>query len=126
MPPEIPHREVKAEEERFCTICKKRTQHRYEEISFYAKALFVNLFPYKKRYVRICSTCLHGEEMDYESFNQEVKRIKDLNTPKPTHPKRYEISKRKGIKYCRICGNKIYPDIGYCTACAVRGKGKKK
>lgn len=34
---------------------------------------------------------------------------------------RYKISVKKGMKFCRECGQKIFPDIGYCTSCAVRG-----
>ena len=58
---------------------------------------------------------------------------KDIDDDLP----RYKISVKKGMKFCRECGQKIFPDIGYCTSCAVRGnsppetkksgsKGRKK
>lgn len=119
---DIPTRVVKAEEVRYCDTCKKETKYRYEEVTFHARALVVNLFAYKKRYVRICSECNNGESMSKEEFEREIhKLLLPRSTPSPPPPKRYEFSKKKGVKYCSRCGEKIYPDIGYCTACAVRG-----
>ena len=149
---DTPIREVKAEEIRLCPACHKNTKHRYEEISFHANVLFVKVFCYKKRYVRICEKCNNGEEMDKEAFEREISRLlkpgiyfgnttysnESYSTatprkPAPAPPKsplqqdvednspRYRIASKKGIKYCRECGQKIYPDIGYCTSCAVRG-----
>lgn len=132
---DMPSRDVRAEEIRFCKACQKKTKHRYEEISFHAKMFFVNVLCYKKRYVRICSVCNNGEEMEKDQFDHEVDRliypdnvpnsddspssnIDDAKVPA------YRVGKKKGLKYCRQCGEKIFPDIGYCTACAVRGQGQ--
>ncbi|MCE1247640.1 MAG: zinc-ribbon domain-containing protein [Firmicutes bacterium] len=132
---DMPVREVKAEEIRFCKACGKETKHRYEEISFHARMLMINVFCKKKRYVRICSVCNNGEEMEKDTFNQQVERLiypvgipqdmsQDMRRREsdddPDSPK-YRVGKKKGIKYCRQCGEKIFPDIGYCTSCAVRG-----
>lgn len=145
---DTPVREVRAEEIRLCKACKKNTKHRYEEISFHANVLFVKVFCYKKRYTRICSNCHYGEELEQEQFQQEVDKLLNpgiysgnstYSTPparsyNPSPPvssplekdvddntPRYKISTKKGIKFCRECGHKIFPDIGYCTSCAVRG-----
>lgn len=135
---DTPNREVRAEEIRHCRNCKKKTVHRYEEISFHATMMFVKVFCYKKRFMRICSECGNGEELDKEQFFQEIDRLiipasyapvpsspSPLSGPVPlddTDPSPlYRRSRRLGIKFCRECGQKIFPDIGYCTACAVRG-----
>jgi hypothetical protein len=123
---DIPHIEVKAEETCRCSVCKKDTIHRYEEVSFHAKALFIKLYCYKKRHIRICSACNHGEEMADDIFREEVERVNYSKMPKKREQaKLYEKSKEMGIKYCKACGEKIYPDIGYCTSCAVRKPPKK-
>jgi hypothetical protein len=130
---DIPVREVKSEEIRFCKACGKETKHRYEEISFHARMFMVNVFCKKKRYVRICSVCNNGEEMEKDTFNQQVERLiypsgvpaarkrRDDDDDDSSDEPRYRLGKKKGIKYCRQCGQKIFPDVGYCTSCAVRG-----
>lgn len=132
-----PERDVRAEEIRYCKVCKKKTKHRYEEVSFHARVMFVKVFCTKKRYIRICSVCNTGEEMEKEKFDSEIDRLifpdghgsdksadlsGDDNEPIP----RFMRSKKEGIKYCRQCGQKVFPDVGYCTACAVRGSEEKK
>jgi len=127
---DTPVREVRAEEIRPCKACRKKSKHRYEEISFHTKLFFVKIFCNKKRYARICGACNFGEELDMEEFESEVGRLLrpsiyhsppslagENNEPAP----RYRMAKKQGIKYCNNCGRKIYPDIGYCASCAVRG-----
>lgn len=75
--------------------------------------------------------------MEKEKFDSEIDRLifpdghgsdksadlsGDDNEPIP----RFMRSKKEGIKYCRQCGQKVFPDVGYCTACAVRGSEEKK
>jgi len=132
-----PERDIKAEEIRYCKVCKKKTKHRYEEVSFHARVMFVKVFCTKKRYVRVCSVCNTGEDMEKEKFESEIDRLifpdghdsdnaEDLLEDFDESTPRYMKLKEKGIKFCRQCGQKIYPDIGYCTACAVRGSEKEK
>lgn len=121
---DIPERTVKAEEDRDCSNCRKKTRHRYEKVSFHTKALFVKVFSYKDKYIRVCDECEFAEELSKDEFKNEVKRVlHPQNIPTRQKPaKSYEKSKQSGIKYCSRCGERIYPDIGICTACAVKGK----
>jgi hypothetical protein len=123
---EIPTREVRAEEIMLCSNCKKKTKHRYEEICFHARAMFINVFCKKKRYARICSECNFGVNLTDEEFKKEMNRlVPPKGSPgSPSKVQKFEHSKKKGVTYCNKCGERIFPDIGYCTSCAVRGPGK--
>lgn len=128
MTTEMPSREVKAEEMLHCEACKKQTKHRYEVISFHTKVMFVKLFCHKKRYVRICEECNNGVDITEEEFEGHIERL--TGKTKKSEPKkdlkRFEYSRKSGIRYCNQCGEKIYPDVGYCTSCAVRSPASKK
>ncbi|MFP4498292.1 MAG: hypothetical protein ACLFQV_08790 [Vulcanimicrobiota bacterium] len=118
---DTPVRKVRAEEIRQCKLCKKDTIHRYEEISFHASVMFVKVFCIKKRFARICSECNYGEELTEEQFKKELKRLNLMDDKNDkTDYRKFEISKKKGVKFCHQCGERIYPDVGYCTSCAVR------
>jgi len=124
---DIPTKKIMATETRPCKVCNKNTKQTYEEVAFHTSVLFVKLFISKKRYVRICNECFNGDELSEEEFKKEIKRItgSELKTP-GLKVKSYEKSKLMGIKYCPKCGERIYPDIGYCTSCAVRKPSAKK
>jgi hypothetical protein len=117
---EIPTREVRAEEMRLCKVCGRETRHRYEEICFHKTALFVKLFCYRKNYALLCSECNNGEQLTEEVFRRSVKK---LMPSKYSSGSRFEFSKQKGVTYCSDCGERIFPDVGYCTSCAVRKPG---
>jgi hypothetical protein len=122
---DIPTREVKGSENAFCSQCGRETMHQYEVVSFHTSMMFVKVFCHKRRYVKICTQCQNGQDMTEDEFNARLRRMGFYPEKSPRAPegeeKKYEKSKTMGIKYCSQCGEKVYPDVGYCTACAVRG-----
>ncbi len=125
---DIPTRQVKGEESLYCSTCREKTIHSYEEISFHASVLSVNLFCHKKRFVCICTACNNGTDLTEDEFHRHIRRIGGVKIQQDSKasPLPHQKSKQQGISYCNICGEKIYPDIGYCTVCAVRGGNPPK
>jgi hypothetical protein len=103
-----------------CKVCKRETRHRYEEICFHKTALFVKLFCYRKNYALLCSECNNGEQLTEEVFRRSVRKLMPSGGSSGS---RYSFSKQKGVTYCSECGERNFPDVGYCTSCAVKKPG---
>lgn len=97
-----------------CELCRKDTPHELTSIEFCVTALEQPVFPYRSRHLLVCRICGAGNELSRDEFQNFLKSNQKEEKP---DPHLYKKSLAEGMKFCRMCGERIKQDAKFCNFC---------